>query len=193
MTPEELIARINAWLALPMYKDAAYLTELSEIYFLITGKRVVCKGCNYTEMKRILKAYLLNPTTVQNQTLIYTQTSTLNIKTMANKDSKYQFTSAARKQTINLQRNGRMKAVTADNLTNEDAEYILNTPRLKKNYGHNIELKPSAEAESDQDDEAELTAARIEYEEVTRQKPGNRKLETLQAEIEAKKAETAAE
>lgn len=108
--------------------------------------------------------------------------------------SKYQFTTAAAKTTIILHYPGATKAVSAENLTDKDAEHILNNEGLNKAYGHNIQLKPGAvtpfDPEPEEDDPEEVTATRSEYETVTGNKPGNRKLSTLRAEIAAfKKAE----
>lgn len=154
-----------------MTKNEAYLTELSNIYYEITGQRVVCKGCNYTAMKTVLRRYSTN--------------TQLNSTTMAN--SKYQFTTAAAKTTIILHYPGATKAVTAENLTDKDAEHILNNKALNEAYGHNIQLKkgqPAPEPEEEEgDDPEQLTAARSRFENLTGQKPGRRTLATLQAAI----------
>jgi len=110
----------------------------------------------------------------------------------SNNNNKYQFTTAAKDLKIILQQNGTTKVVTADSLTDADAEYILGSERLNKAYGHNIRENASFKPEVDPDDE-ELERARAEFEEVTGEKAGNRKLETLITAIEKKKAETAAE
>ena len=109
--------------------------------------------------------------------------------------SKYQFTTAAAKETIIIHYPGATKSITAETLTDKDAEYILNNEGLNKAYGHNIQLKKGAEApapeEPEGDDPEQLTAARSEFETLTGEKPGNRKLSTLQTAIaEHKKAES---
>jgi hypothetical protein len=134
-------------------------------------------------MKRVLKQYLNNPQPIIQRATI-----------MAN--TKYQFTPTATKDGVTIVMNykGATKHITPENLTDKDAEHILNTPGLNKAYGHNIQLKKGADAPVDEepaeDDPEELTATRSDYETLTGNKPGNRKLSTLRAEIAAfKKAE----
>lgn len=166
--------RISSWFALPMTKSEPYLTELSDIYYEITGQRVVCKGCNYTAMKTVLRRY-------------YSNSNPINPTTMAS--SKYQFTKEAvnNKVTLIIHYPNSTKAVTADNITDRDAEHILNNEGLNKAYGHNIQLKKGADLpaveEPEGDDPEELTAARSKYETLTGKKPGTRRLATLQEEI----------
>lgn len=67
-----------------------------------------------------------------------------------------------------------------------DYQFKLTSNRFTPVDGETATKKKGVDAV--EDDEKELLAARLEYEEVTGQKAGNRKLETIRKEIEDFKA-----
>jgi hypothetical protein len=125
---QALLDRATAYVGQPLTarRYDAGLTEISALYAEITGDAVgKCRQCQYKDFLAVVTAYireatrLLHPETVQ--------------------DSKYTFAPGFQAEVI---ADGRYsKAVTAENLTDEDAEALI-----KLGYPHVIVLKPGQEA-----------------------------------------------
>lgn len=133
----ELLERAQSWFATPMPKGdkTGYFKTLNELYFEITGQRVQCTSCNYYSMRSRIESFLNNPIPITKTTIM--------------KATKYSFTKEAINNKISIilhLDNGATKAVNADNLTDADAEAILNNKGLKAAYGHNIQALKAEEA-----------------------------------------------
>lgn len=174
MTEQELSLQIQAWLEQPRSLQTDHLEELNLLYFHVTGRLEKCRQCQYLARKKVLQNYLIHPTKVN-------QLQPINIKEMANTNVSKKYALADPKQTVVIFGNYGPEAITAANLTDDAAERIL----ADKNFAHNIVKVAGEETEVD----ADLEAVRAEYTRVTGQAPGNRKIETLQKEIDAANAE----
>lgn len=165
----QLVNRAQAWLALPGEDKTTGpgLQELGLIYSEITKTPLAdCIGCQYYPMSDTLQHFV-------------NQSERLNNPTTMN----YIWNSEYKGQTIALSSLG--LNITEETLTDKNAEQAI-----EAGYGHVIKKKSAGEVTADNKEEAELEKARAEYEEVTGEKPGNRKLETLQAAIADAKGET---
>lgn len=159
----QLVSRAQAWLTLPGKEKttAAGFQELAILYSEITNSPVVeCIGCQYYPMSDTLQHFV-------------NQSQRLNNPTTMN----YIWNSEYKGQTIALSSVG--VNITEDNLTDKNAELAI-----KAGFGHVIKKKSTSDVTADK----ELEKVRAEYEEVTGNKPGNRKLETMQEEIAEAKA-----
>lgn len=178
MTQENLITRAKAWVETPMPKESraldAYFLEAGALNTAITGRVEACTSCKIYSITTTIEQYLINPQPIIQKP-----------KIMAS--SKYEFTPLAKKNkiSISLVVGETTKSITADTLTDKDAETILNNKSLNEAYGHNIQLIEGAEGEEEPagDDPEELAAAQSKFKELTGTNPGNRKLTTLQAAI----------
>lgn len=125
----ELAARADAWLALPLAQKRSPegLTELGSLWATMQGlPPVACRQCQYSDRARDVATYLRDYHR-------FTQHPD------AMSDSKYTF---APQFTGEVIADGRYnKTVTAENLTDADAEALL-----KLDYGHVIVLKAGATA-----------------------------------------------
>lgn len=124
---QALLDRAQAYVGQPLnrrrYEDG--LAEISQLYADITGEAVgTCRQCQYLDYLAVVTAYIREAT------------RSLHPELMA--DSKYTFAPGFENEAI---ADGRYrKVVKADNLTDEDAEYLL-----KLGYEHVIVLKPGQE------------------------------------------------
>lgn len=158
-----LVNRAQAWLTLPGKEKTSEpgLQELGLIYSEITSTPVPdCIGCQFYPMSDTLQHFV-------------NQSERLNNPTMSN----YIWNSEYKGQKIVLSSLG--LNITEDNLTDKSAEQAI-----KAGYGHVIKKKTTSEVKADN----ELEAAQAEYEKIFGEKPGNRKLETIQTAIAEHKA-----
>jgi hypothetical protein len=185
MTQEQLITRAKAWAETPMPKESkaldVYFLEAGALNTAITGRIEACTSCKIYSITTNITQYLLSPKPITQKSKVMAST-------------KYEFTPLAKKSktSISLVVGSTTKSVTSDTLTDKDAEAILNDKALNAAYGHNIQLSEVVETQEEPagDDPEQLAAAKSEFEALTGEKPGNRKLSTLQAAIaEAKKAQ----
>lgn len=161
----QLVNRAQAWLTLPGKEKTSGpgLQELSLVYSEITSTPVPdCIGCQYYPMADTLQHYV-------------NQSERLINPTMAN--SNYIWNSEYKGQKIVLSSLG--LNITEETLTDKNAEQAI-----KAGYGHVIKKKTTSEVKADN----ELEAAQAEYERVFGEKPGNRKLETIQTALAEHKA-----
>lgn len=124
---QALLDRATAYIEQPLnsrrYDDG--LTEISQLYAAITGEPVgKCRQCQYSDFLAVVTAYIREATRSLHPELMV--------------DSKYTFAPGFEIETIADPRY--TKAVTAETLTDEDAEYLL-----KMGYKHVIVLKPGQE------------------------------------------------
>ncbi|KUG06880.1 hypothetical protein [Solirubrum puertoriconensis] len=138
---EELLAQAEAWASLPLEerRSAAGLLQLAVLYSYITGEPAgSCRQCQYSDYNQVVQAYIRQAT------------RHLHPETMA--DSNYTLANGYEsEQFVHEDYN---KVVTADNLTDEDAEFFIG-----KGFEHAFVKKASAaeatEAESTGETEGE--------------------------------------
>jgi hypothetical protein len=124
---QQLLDRAQAYVEKPLsarrYDEG--LGEISQLYADITGEPVgKCRQCQYLDYLAVVTAYIREATRFLHPELM----------------SKSKFTFAPGFQNEAIADGRYSKVVTAENLTDEDAEALL-----KLGYGHVIVLKPSAE------------------------------------------------
>ena len=162
---QELADRATAWLARPLTnspegkRSAEGLLELATIWAAInrTGLPECLRQCQYSERAATLRKYLTDFSHFQAPELM--------------QDSKYQFAPAYRNESISDERYA--KKVTADNLTDEDAEFLL-----KRGYNHVIIAKSAGETSSESTADTGIKSG-----------PDTKAADALKAEKEAHKAE----
>ena len=124
---QALLDRANAYTGQPLNnrRYAPGLTEISQLYVHITGETVgTCRQCQYKDFLAVVTAYSREATRFLHPELMA--------------DSKYTFAPGFADEVI---ADGRYnKTVTAENLTDEDAEALI-----KLKYDHVIVLKPGQE------------------------------------------------
>ena len=160
---QPLLDRAQAYVEQPLTArrgTEAGLSELTALYSAITGEAAgTCRQCQVSDFMAVVTAYIreatrfLHPETVQ--------------------DSKYTFVPAfANEQIVD----GRYdKVVTAENLTDQDAEKLL-----KMGYGHVIVKKGAADATAEAGDDKTETSAG--------EKKAKEEATTAKADLKAEKA-----
>lgn len=108
----ELLSQARAWLVLHLNdkRTPAGLEALTSLYTAITGESSsTCRQCQYSDYAALVSAYIREATSI------------LNPEIMSDK----QYTIAPGFEAETFVHENYSKAVTADNFTNEDAEFFI--------------------------------------------------------------------
>ena len=137
--PQELLDRAQAYIEQPLTarRNDAGLAEISSLYSAITGQPIArCRQCQYADYHAIVIAYIREASHF------------LHPETMS--DSKY--TMAPGYQNEVFTHENYSQAVTAENLTDEAAEFFI-----KNGFGHAI-VKKAAAVKADTEASAKAAA-----------------------------------